>query len=67
MLFGTLFGVIIVPGLYFIFGKLQEGRQLIRDEDVNPLTEDFVKEKSNVSLNRTIRKLIIKYVKRNEK
>ncbi len=67
MLFGTVFGVIIVPGLYFIFGKLQEGRQLIRDEDVNPLTEDFVKEKKNVSLNRTIRKLIIKYVKRNEK
>ena len=67
MLFGTVFGVLIVPGLYFIFGKLQEGRQLIRDEDANPLTEDFVKEKTNVSLNRTVRKLIIKYLKRNEK
>lgn len=39
MLFGTIFGVIIVPGLYFIFGTLAEGRKMIRDEDENPLTE----------------------------
>ena len=32
MLFGTIFGVIIVPGLYYVFGKLAEGRALIRDE-----------------------------------
>lgn len=32
MLFGTVFGVIIVPGLYYIFGKLAEGRSLIKDE-----------------------------------
>ena len=42
MLLGTLFGVIIVPGLYYIFGGLAEGRKLIEDEDQNPLTEDFV-------------------------
>lgn len=42
MLFGTVFGVIIVPGLYYIFGSLASGRKLIRDEDMNPLTEDFV-------------------------
>jgi HAE1 family hydrophobic/amphiphilic exporter-1 len=42
MLLGTLFGVIIVPGLYYVFGKLAEGRSLIRDEDVVPLTEDIV-------------------------
>ncbi|MEN7551118.1 efflux RND transporter permease subunit [Rapidithrix thailandica] len=41
MLFGTIFGVIIVPGLYYIFGKLAEGRHLIRDEDELPLTEEF--------------------------
>lgn len=39
MLFGTVFGVIIVPGLYYIFGKLDAGRQLIRDEHDRPLTE----------------------------
>ena len=42
MLFGTIFGVIIVPGLYYIFGKLAEGRKLIRDEDDESLTENFV-------------------------
>lgn len=39
MLLGTLFGVIIVPGLYFIFGSLAQGKTLIRDEDDSPLTE----------------------------
>lgn len=39
MLFGTIFGVIIVPGLYVIFGKLAEGKALIRDEEESPLTE----------------------------
>ena len=42
MLFGTIFGVIIIPGLYYIFGKISSGRKLIKDEDDNPLTEDYV-------------------------
>jgi HAE1 family hydrophobic/amphiphilic exporter-1 len=42
MLFGTLFGVIIVPGLYYIFGTLAEGRSLIRDEEEESLSEEFV-------------------------
>jgi hydrophobic/amphiphilic exporter-1 (mainly G- bacteria), HAE1 family len=40
MLFGTIFGVILVPGLYFIFGTLAEGRKLIQDEEEEPLSED---------------------------
>jgi HAE1 family hydrophobic/amphiphilic exporter-1 len=42
MLLGTIFGVIIVPGLYYIFGSIADGRKLIRDEEDNPLTEDLV-------------------------
>ncbi|MFL5728928.1 MAG: efflux RND transporter permease subunit [Cytophagaceae bacterium] len=42
MLFGTLFGVIIVPGLYYIFASIAEGRQLIRDEEDHSLTEGMV-------------------------
>src|SRR6478735_2126882 len=41
MLFGTLFGVIIVPGLYYIFGTMAAGRKLIKDEDHDPLTENL--------------------------
>lgn len=40
MLFGTIFGVIVVPGLYYVFGKIAEGKHLIRDEEELPLTED---------------------------
>jgi hydrophobic/amphiphilic exporter-1 (mainly G- bacteria), HAE1 family len=39
MIFGTIFGVIIVPGLYYVFGSLADGRNLIRDEHEEPLTE----------------------------
>ncbi len=63
MLFGTLFGVIIVPGLYFIFGTLQEGRYLIRDEDYNPLSEDFVE--SNSPISKKIKKIFLRF--RNKK
>jgi len=41
MLFGTVFGVIIVPGLYYIFGTLANGRKLIKDQELNPLSEDY--------------------------
>ncbi len=58
MLFGTVFGVIVIPGLYYIFGKMQEGKALIRDEDLNPLTEDFVESHSNVSLTKRIQEIL---------
>lgn len=41
MLLGTVFGVIVVPGLYYITATLIENRELIRDEDENPLSEEF--------------------------
>ncbi|WEK37191.1 MAG: efflux RND transporter permease subunit [Candidatus Pseudobacter hemicellulosilyticus] len=41
MLFGTVFGVLIIPGLYYIFGKIAEKRLLIKDEEENPLTEEI--------------------------
>lgn len=41
MLLGTVFGVVIVPGLYYIFGRMAEGRSLIKDEDDVPLTEEI--------------------------
>lgn len=42
MLFGTIFGVIVIPGLYYIFGSLADGRQLIRNEEDHSLTEGMV-------------------------
>jgi HAE1 family hydrophobic/amphiphilic exporter-1 len=57
MLLGTLFGVILVPGLYYVFGKMAEGRKLIQDEDETPLTEDFVEKESAGGIRRRIQKL----------
>lgn len=47
MLFGTIFGVIIIPGLYYIFAKLADGRQLIKYEEESSLTEDIVHQIDN--------------------
>lgn len=41
MIFGTLFGVLIIPGLYYVFGKIAERRNLVKDEEENPLTEEI--------------------------
>ena len=65
MLFGTIFGVIVIPGLYYIFAKLQEGRSLIKNEDLNPLTEDFVESREDSTLIKQI-KNIIKSIRRNK-
>ncbi len=42
MLFGTIFGVIIIPGLYYIFASLADGRKMIKDEEDGTLTENLV-------------------------
>ncbi|MGD8609268.1 MAG: efflux RND transporter permease subunit, partial [Myxococcales bacterium] len=39
MLLGTLIGVIVIPGLYYLFARISDGRQLLRDETARPLSE----------------------------
>lgn len=41
MLLGTVFGVLIIPGLYYIFAKISEKNVLVKDEEENPLTEEI--------------------------
>jgi len=41
MLFGTVFGVVLIPGLYYIFAKMIEGKSLVKNEDLDPLTETY--------------------------
>jgi HAE1 family hydrophobic/amphiphilic exporter-1 len=41
MVFGTVFGVVLIPGLYYAFARLTEGRCLIKGEDFEPLTETY--------------------------
>jgi HAE1 family hydrophobic/amphiphilic exporter-1 len=42
MLFGTIFGVLIVPGLYFIFAKIAERYfPIVENEQDEPLTDEL--------------------------
>lgn len=44
MLFGTVFGIIVIPGLYYIFARMAEKFAFIKDEEENPLTEEDLKQ-----------------------
>ncbi|NAW51461.1 efflux RND transporter permease subunit [Elizabethkingia argentiflava] len=41
MLIGTIFGLMVIPGLYYIFGTIAEKSKLARYEEENPLTEQI--------------------------
>lgn len=41
MIFGTVFGVLIVPGLYYVFARISEKHILVENEEENPLTEEI--------------------------
>ena len=38
---GTVIGVLVIPGLYYLFGRLADGRKLLQDEVNGPLSELF--------------------------
>jgi HAE1 family hydrophobic/amphiphilic exporter-1 len=45
MLLGTIIGVLLIPGLYMIFGSIDSRIKMIKKQDHNPLTEDINYEK----------------------
>jgi HAE1 family hydrophobic/amphiphilic exporter-1 len=57
MLVGTLFGVLIIPGLYYIMAKLVDGRSLLKGESNTPISETISKGSSEGS---SLRKLLKK-------
>ncbi len=42
MLFGTIFGVLVIPGLYYIFATLSSGKSMVKHEADEPITERLV-------------------------
>jgi HAE1 family hydrophobic/amphiphilic exporter-1 len=70
MLIGTLFGVLVIPGLYYIFGKMSSGRQLIKGEVSESLSEELVRsgtEKGILSKNLRRVNSLLKLLRRNKK
>jgi HAE1 family hydrophobic/amphiphilic exporter-1 len=41
MITGTVIGVLVIPGLYFLFAKLVDGKNLLKDEDHTSLTDSI--------------------------
>ncbi len=41
MLLGTVIGVLLIPGLYFIFGSIAEKIKMMKKQEQNPLTEEI--------------------------
>ncbi len=41
MFLGTLFGVLLIPGLYYLFARISEKNPIVEDQYENPLTEEF--------------------------
>lgn len=67
MFFGTVFGVLVIPGLYFAFAKMVEGRDLIRDEAHSSLSEEYMEAHSQASLLKKLTKLDVLLKARNRK
>jgi HAE1 family hydrophobic/amphiphilic exporter-1 len=61
MFFGTIFGVLIIPGLYFSLANLIEGKDLIKDEAHTTLSEAYSENHSEASLQRRIKNLIVRF------
>ena len=43
MIFGTLFGVVLIPGLYYIFASISEKHVYVEGQEEGTLTESFKK------------------------
>jgi len=41
MLLGTVIGVLLIPGLYYVFGRISERTKFVKNEAENPLTEEI--------------------------
>ncbi|MFT0715334.1 efflux RND transporter permease subunit [Flagellimonas lutimaris] len=71
MLIGTIFGVLLIPGLYYVFAKMAEGKSLIKDEHDEPISEEFFKHNDTESKLRArlreVNKLLKKMTTRNGK
>ncbi|KAB7531029.1 efflux RND transporter permease subunit [Flagellimonas olearia] len=69
MLIGTLFGVLLIPGLYYLFAKMAEGKSLIKDEHHEPISEELFRTSEGESKVRArlreINKLLKKMATRN--
>lgn len=67
MISGTTIGILIIPGLYFVFATLVDGKKLLKDETQTSLTEAIMgndyKNKKKSRNYKAILKLVIRKLK----
>jgi len=54
MLIGTMFGVLVIPGLYYIFATMIKGKSLIKEESDEPISEEFMRTAEQGSNTRSL-------------
>ena len=70
MLIGTLFGVLVIPGLYFIFANLATGRGLIKNETAETVSHEFVRSLEEIKITQDevskLRQLLNRFAKKDK-
>jgi hydrophobic/amphiphilic exporter-1 (mainly G- bacteria), HAE1 family len=64
MLIGTMFGVLVIPGLYYIFATMIKGKSLIKEESDEPISEEFMRTAEQESNTRSLIRQLNNRIKR---
>ncbi|MDP4934094.1 MAG: efflux RND transporter permease subunit [Salibacteraceae bacterium] len=64
MLIGTMFGVLVIPGLYYIFATMIKGKSLIKEESDEPISEEFMRSSEEESNTRSLIRQLNNRIKR---
>lgn len=63
MIMGTVVGVLVIPGLYYVFATLVDGKRLLKDEAHTSITESIAARNKFRKQKQRLVKLLIKKVK----
>ena len=56
MITGTIMGVLVIPGLYFVFAKMVDGKNLLNDQETTSITESLLTgQKNHLTKHRTLK------------
>ncbi len=47
MITGTIMGVLVIPGLYYVFATMVDGKSLLKDETHTSITEEIARGKKS--------------------
>ncbi|MBX9951020.1 MAG: efflux RND transporter permease subunit [Candidatus Obscuribacterales bacterium] len=63
MITGTVIGVLVIPGLYFLFATMVDGKKLLKDQEHTSITDSIVRRRKHREQTVRLIKLLIKRAK----